>query len=60
MTRLILPMWNSVKWEDVTIFSHNFILFIYITPEGDYLTLNGKEKTHGLSLICSSGHIYDS
>lgn len=55
MTRLILPMWNSVNWEDITIFSHNLILFVFITPVGNYLILNGEEKTLRLSLIANLG-----
>ena len=44
MFSIILPMRNLVELKDVAICSDNFILFTWVTPGGNYLTLEKKTK----------------
>ena len=44
MISIILPMRNLVELKDVAICSDNFILFTWVTPVGNYLTLEKKTK----------------
>ena len=41
---IILPMRNSLEWNDETICSDNFMHFTWITPVGNYLSLNGEKQ----------------
>lgn len=49
---------NAVNWEDVTILSHNLILFTFIMPIGNNFTLG--EKAHNNDLLILSHFFHAS
>lgn len=48
---MILPMRNPVELKDVTICSDNFMLFTWVNPIENYLTLNGEKTKYLASLV---------